>query len=439
MKKEEINNFIIDEVDDIIYLTDVETSEIIFMNRKACELMDLTEESQWKNKPCYNVLRHSDKPCKDCPDRTVIENGHYECERYNDVLDMYLYKKYKIINYNGRIVKLCVATDVTDIHKASDKLQKQLEVEKTFVSCIKTLYENKNMEAAINKLLSIIADYHQAERAYIFEIDAGGEKIINNTYEWCREGITSQIKMLQNVDISVIDRWMEQFERKGEFFITSIHGEVNKSSEEYRILEEQGIESLMAAPLKIDGKFAGFLGVDNPSANTDTLLLMQSVAAFVINDIQRKKNNARLYDLSYRDILTGVGNRHAYVRFMEQLEHAGKEVGIIFVDINGLKEINDMYGHERGDKLIREVAQVLRSIFSTNIFRVGGDEFVVFCTKMTQAEFESKIEKLHNSWKPDANASTGYIWHESGSIEEHVAMADKLMYRNKREYYNKCK
>ena len=98
-----------------------------------------------------------------------------------------------------------------------------------------------------------------------------------------------------------------------------------------------------------------------------------------------------------------------------------------------------MYGHERGDKLIREVAQVLRSIFSTNIFRVGGDEFVVFCTKITKAEFENKIEKLHNSWKPDANASTGYIWHESGSIEEHVAMADKLMYRNKREYYNKCK
>ncbi len=97
MKKEEINNFIIDEVDDIIYLTDVETSGIIFMNRKACELMDLTEESQWKNKPCYNVLRHSDKPCKDCPDRTVIENGHYECERYNDVLDMYLYKKYSIL------------------------------------------------------------------------------------------------------------------------------------------------------------------------------------------------------------------------------------------------------------------------------------------------------------------------------------------------------
>lgn len=167
------------------------------------------------------------------------------------------------------------------------ELEKQLKIQDTLLKCVRTLHEESDVEVAINRLLAIIADYHDAERAYIFEFTGDG-LFLDNTYEWCKEGIEPQIDFLQHLEISVIERWLVQFEQKGEFYINSLDGELSKDSEEYKILEQQGIQSLMAAPLYLDGKLAGFLGVDNPDKNKDTLLLMQSVAAFVVNDIQKR-------------------------------------------------------------------------------------------------------------------------------------------------------
>lgn len=172
--------------------------------------------------------------------------------------------------------------------KLIEELEKQLRIDETLVRCVRTLYEKQDVESAIDELLSIIAEYHSAERAYIFEIDEENS-LLHNTYEWCRAGVEPQIDFLQDVDIRVIERWMERFENDGEFFISSLSGEVDKDSEEYEILKIQAIDSLMAAPLRMNDKIVGFLGVDNPAANTDTLLLLRSVAAFVINDIQKRQ------------------------------------------------------------------------------------------------------------------------------------------------------
>lgn len=168
-----------------------------------------------------------------------------------------------------------------------EEMTKQLRLDAALMECVRTLYFSDDVNAAINEILKIIAGFHNADRAYIFEFDEENS-VVNNTYEWCRENVEPQIDVLQGVDIAVIDRWMVQFETKGEFYINSLDAEADKDSDEYEILASQGIDSLMAAPLKIDGKIAGFIGVDNPADNTDTLFLMQSAAAFTVNDIQRR-------------------------------------------------------------------------------------------------------------------------------------------------------
>lgn len=168
-----------------------------------------------------------------------------------------------------------------------EDMEKQLRLDAALMECVRTLYFSDDVNAAINKILSIIAGFHNADRAYIFEFDKE-RTLINNTYEWCRDGIEPQMDMLQGLDINVIERWLVQFETKGEFYINSVDAEASKESDEYEILAAQGIDSLMAAPLKLDGKIVGFIGVDNPADNTDTLFLMQSSAAFVVNDIQKR-------------------------------------------------------------------------------------------------------------------------------------------------------
>lgn len=167
-----------------------------------------------------------------------------------------------------------------------DNLHNSLFIEQALLKCVHTLHSSENIQAAIHELLTIIGEFHDADRSYIFEFD-NDEIMMHNTYEWCKEGIEPQIGLLADVEISVIDRWLSYFKSQGEFYINSLDEVLSKDSEEYRLLVLQNIESLMAAPLISNNRLVGFLGVDNPHQNTDTLLLLQSVSAFIVNDIQK--------------------------------------------------------------------------------------------------------------------------------------------------------
>ena len=129
----------------------------------------------------------------------------------------------------------------------------------------------------LNSILQNIGEYYDADRAYIFEMgtDRG---IFNNSFEWCRQGVTAEIENLQNIPVAGMECWFEAFREQGEFYISSLSADYHPGSKTYEILAPQGIESLMAAPITVSGEVVGFLGVDNPRRNTDALLLL-SVAA----------------------------------------------------------------------------------------------------------------------------------------------------------------
>lgn len=327
--------------------------------------------------------------------------------------------------------------NIDDLDWCRAELKRKILTEETLVKCIHTFYEHNDMDVAIDNLLSLVAGFYKADRSYIFEFDDNAE-LMDNTYEWCKDGVEPEIQMLKGIEVSVIDRWMKEFEEKGSFYISSREEDgLDPESVEYALLKQQGIDSLLATPLKISGKYVGFLGVDNPMENTDLFVLLQSVAAFVINDIQRRRDMERLKSLSYTDRLTGVGNRHAYVRYMEMLEGKQCPLGIVFVDINGLKIANDRHGHEYGDWMIMQTTDIIGRNFNENIFRIGGDEFVILCPDIESDDFEKKVAALKASWTAEVTASVGSKWLEKcDKIEEQVADTDRLMYVDKKKYYS---
>lgn len=436
MTREQLKKLILDEIDEMLFIIDFDTDKVLYMNHKSMEILGLQSESEWQNKICFDIICGCDNYCEKCSKDKILKEGKLAFKCYNTKAGVHLYKKIKLITIEGRKALLCVAMDISKLHDTSAKLEKRLEIEQTMMSCLKTLYEVEDMGLAINRLLSIIASFHVADRAYIFEFK-DDRIFMDNTYEWCNEGVTSQIDILQNIEISVIDRWMERFRASGEFYINSVENEVDKETVEYMLLKKQGIESLFAAPLIFNGEITGFLGVDNPMINTDTLMLLQSVSALVINDIHKRKNMAELFELSFHDRLTGLENRHAYVKCMEGLEaNADRSLGIIFADINGLKKANDEYGHERGDAMIREVAGILKKNFKDNVYRVGGDEFVIFCIGIAKSEFIDKVNSVKDGWTSEITVSFGELWFQDcHNIEEKVGKADAVMYDNKKNYY----
>lgn len=144
--------------------------------------------------------------------------------------------------------------------------------------------------------------------------------------------------------------------------------------------------------------------------------------------------------MSYWDGLTAMYNRNKYIQLLEK--SAGQRllaVGVAFLDLNGLKHVNDCQGHEAGDALISGAAEVIRSIFRQNTYRVGGDEFVIVSVGLPEKNFQEKIDRLERAMVGEQiSISLGAVW-ASGcdDLEALLKEADTRMYQKKEEYYAK--
>lgn len=141
------------------------------------------------------------------------------------------------------------------------------------------------------------------------------------------------------------------------------------------------------------------------------------------------------------DLSTNVYNRNAFEKFKKQYIYTDyASIGCIFVDINCMKEINDKYGHQHGDKAILNVATILKDTFENGkVFRVGGDEFVVFVTNLDEQMIKQKTnfakEILENN---EIFISCGISYGNNIlDIEHLIDEADQQMFEKKNDFYQK--
>ncbi len=159
---------------------------------------------------------------------------------------------------------------------------------------------------------------------------------------------------------------------------------------ELALLESLGKLSSMAAPLLVDGRFWGEIyatrGRDHEHFSEMDVAYMEALAAILGGALSRAIHFEALERLAFRDPMTGLANRRALDEAAAQvLEHladgVGRQVTVVAVDVNGLKEVNDSLGHHAGDELLQAVAGLLERHFSplvgTLVARTGGDEFIV--------------------------------------------------------------
>ncbi len=167
----------------------------------------------------------------------------------------------------------------------------------------------------------------------------------------------------------------------------------------------------------------------------------------IYNDItQRKKEEQEIKYLSFHDQMTGLYNRRYFESEMERLDNSRLlPISIIMSDIDGLKKVNDQYGHAKGDEYIKVVAEeIKKAVRSEDILaRVGGDEFAILLPKTAQGEVEKieqriqrNVEKLNDNYDYPISISTGFAVKEKKDteLEDVFKSADYLMYKMK----NRC-
>ena len=334
-----------------------------------------------------------------------------------------------------------------DIHKnlnqttELDSARNDLSVEKKLLDCIENLVMNDDFTAAVNSVLTTILEHYDADRTYIFEFQ-WKENLTRNTYEICRDGISPQIENLQTVPVDVVARWVDSFEDQEQNTIIFI-GDVDALKDdpthrlEYDCLHPQGIKSLIAVPIFINGKLHGFLGIDNPRSHMDALTLLTQLTYIIANELQKRLLTEALTKKSYQDPLTGLNNRLAYDEMLDHLRGKEFPVGVGFLDINGMKWINDTLGHDMGNKVIQKICTILNEhIEQQYIYRISGDEFVIIWPDVDYKVFMSAAKKLEAALFDEKNiASFGFVWGKEEDTGIAVRKAEKAMQTAKNKFY----
>ena len=147
-----------------------------------------------------------------------------------------------------------------------------------------------------------------------------------------------------------------------------------------------------------------------------------------------------IYNIAYNDSLTKIGNKHFFEKRLE--EFTKEKTGIFFIDLDNLKEINDTFGHAKGDKALIKAAEKLKKIAKKDdlIARIGGDEFIFMTFVKNKEELKKLTKKISSELnfemdgiKVSSSVGAGFYPEDDIDIKKVIEQADKRMYEIKRK------
>lgn len=204
-----------------------------------------------------------------------------------------------------------------------------------------------------------------------------------------------------------------------------------------------GGKTIVLFPLEFKGELLGYIWAINFSDDkAETIKETFELTTFILaSELYSYRMMEKLHILSSTDMLTGVMNRNEMNNYVDALAKrpSNESVGVVFADLNGLKAVNDGEGHVAGDTLLKNAANAMREVFAVHeIFRAGGDEFVVILTNVTGEELNEKAEKLRKVTEKYDNLvfaiGTAYE-NDVKNLRLALHNADERMYADKKHYY----
>ena len=171
-------------------------------------------------------------------------------------------------------------------------------------------------------------------------------------------------------------------------------------------------------------------------------------------ELQRKEK--AIQNLAYYDQLTGVANRALFYelaeKFLRAAERNGEILGLMFIDVDNFKQINDTFGHEAGDRVLVQVAEILTTATRRNdvVARYGGDEFLILLPQINALDnYKVVVSKIlqakrdavvRNGVSVGISLSVGVSFYpkDGDSVDQLIVKADRAMYVAKRQEGDNC-
>jgi len=243
-----------------------------------------------------------------------------------------------------------------------------------------------NLQQKLSTLVASCGEACRADRAYLFTFD---HEHATMTYadEWCAPGVDPGLPAGAELSLDEFPWWTRQLERGEVLHVADVAALPPEAAAEREVLESQHIRALLSVPVWHRGSLYGFLGLDDAGggptwheAHRDMLRVLANLTSDALGKVEAE---AEIQRMAYFDPVTNLPNRTLLRDCLERaLPLAARSeslVGVMLIDLDAFKEVNDSVGHESGDELLRKLAARLAARVRgyDTVARFGGDEFVI--------------------------------------------------------------
>lgn len=414
-----------------VYIIAEESREVLYINQAlaAYGLDDCL------GKPCYQAFFNRETPCDFCPNHLQDTAGMTYCWEYFDTVNHGLYQvKNRLIQQDGRWLRIGCITNMSDTMELSHIAMDYLALLKNISDMqLSMLHQPEDNIYQIS--LPFLAKQFSAKRAALVKASSQWENI------FLYEATTGhyQAKHL-NMPLEPLFSLAKQGATR-QWRNTELNAEQQQCLA--AILGEDSFQQVCTNSLQVGDTVYGVLLFDSEEAHLsleNQNILLDILKVYMENHLIRKQ---LFWDNSH-DRATGLFNRGWYMQQVATVYPTAGSIGILYLDIDNLKAVNDMLGHLEGDELILRVGQALLAV-SGNLkdrhpYRLGGDEFALVCLNCQEGDLAALAESFLlqladlNTVQEGPNVEISYGWAYGGAGTDLTALlrqADRNMYRQK--------
>ena len=378
--------------------------------------------------------------------RSAIMGRQAHSYAYSDARDQWLELTFLPLVREREDLGLCLLmVEATDRPEPERMAAVSMDTAAAAVQASVTLLAADDLKESVNQVLSDIVDRSGGFSCVLILVDHELHQTRNYGEAFVRGAFGDTLLTAAITPYETTLNWQRMLGDNGELVVTSPEG--FDAIEHYdpawvSTLRMFGVSSIIICSLRQGADVFGFLLLSNFDVERlfEIKELMELMSFILSAEVSNHLLMAQLELMSTHDELTHLLNRHAMTRRIEEMTRDGDSVpfGIVSIDLNGLKETNDRYGHDAGDKIIVRAAQLLRKVFSVEgLYRIGGDEFMAIMLGVERSDFNESVGRLRaEAASEDVSLAIGAVFSDgSVDIEEAILQVDELMYADKAAFY----
>ncbi|WP_283608849.1 EAL domain-containing protein [Faecalispora anaeroviscerum] len=311
-----------------------------------------------------------------------------------------------------------------------------------------------NIDTKLYAALERCGSFIECDRAYLVLLNTK-TATVRYAVEWVSQATDRPPNTLDDATQSICPEIFRQLKDKEALVLKDTRFLPRAAAKLRALLLAHSIRALVAVPIRSKGGIMGFLGfhASRPLSmwNLDSIAFIEIVGLILSDAVIKADDEKKLNYLAFHDQLTGLLNRTQFKKKLaEQIcsaEKAHKMIGVVFLDLDAFKSVNDTLGHDQGDRLLMEVSKALKKSIRTGdeVARFGGDEFILMLNQISSGEelirvmdrlmevVQRPIQLAEQEFFVTVSAGVALYPQDGDAPELLLKNADTAMYRAKSE------